>query len=202
MHRKSNSCILYGYMMTRKNIITLPETTLRERSVRIGYIDESVRQLSEDMVAATLDWEANRDSEVGVALAAVQVADLRRMTVVRNNIEDKNDTTFSTFINPEIVKREGTTVYEPEGCLSVPDIYGVVARHDRIKVKALDLEGKPVRLTLEGFLARVFQHEIDHMHGTLFIDHIEHDEYYRLSDDGRLLTLKPADLESYSFLKR
>ena len=78
-----------------------------------------------------------------------------------------------------------------EGCLSVKDLYGKVLRHTKVRVKALDENGREFRVTAEGFLARIFQHEIDHTEGKLFIDHIKNktDAFYRLSDDGNLTQL-------------
>jgi peptide deformylase len=171
--------------MTRADIIALPDKRLHERSRRIGHVDAEVEQLAKDMIAATLDWEASRPHEHGVALAAVQVGQLHRLIVVREDFEDKTNKTFSVFINPEIVKYEGEPEEDLEGCLSVKDIYGEVARYPKVKVKALNLKGLPVRLTVTGFLARVFQHEIDHTNGTLFIDHVKDvRKVFTLEEDG------------------
>lgn len=146
------------------------------------------------MKRATLDWEAGRPHEVGVALAAIQVDEPLRIIIVRNNFDDKEDKSFSVFINPEIVKREGKPEADFEGCLSVADVYGKVARYPKIRLRALNEEGKEVRLRAEGFLARVIQHEVDHTHGTVFIDHIKDDPkaFFKLSDEGKLI---PYDYE-------
>lgn len=177
--------------MNKDNIITLPDSHLRERSKKIGIISEDVVQLIEDMKTATLDWEDSRKHEVGVALAAVQVDKLLRVVIVRNDFDNKKDRTFQVFINPEITKYEGKKVEDYEGCLSIKDIYGKVARYEKVRVKAQDESGRPIRLTAEGFLARVFQHEIDHTNGTVFIDHIKDDPkaFFRLDDDGHLVEL-------------
>lgn len=175
-------------MATKEDIITLPNPHLRQRSKRVGVIDETVKQLIKDMEAATLDWEDSREHEVGVALAAVQIDQLLRVVVVRSNFDDKNDRTFITLINPEITKLEGEIEEDFEGCLSIKDTYGKVARHNKVKVKALDINGRPIRITAEGFLARVLQHEIDHTNGIVFVDHIreQKEAFYRLSDEGKL----------------
>lgn len=176
-------------MSTPKDrIITLPNAHLRQRSQKVGIVTDQIKQIVEQMQASTLDWEASRAHEVGVALAAVQIDQLYRIVVIRNNFDDKNDHGFRVFINPEITKLEGLIEEDFEGCLSVPDVYGRVKRHTRVKVKALNLEGKQFRITAEGFLARVFQHEIDHTNGKLFIDHIrdEPESFFRLSGDGKL----------------
>jgi peptide deformylase len=147
------------------------------------------------MSEATLSWEDSRDHEVGVALAAVQIGVLKRVVIIRNNFEDKSDRSFQVLINPKIIKTEGPLVEDYEGCLSVKDIYGKVPRAERVKIKATNVEGKEIRLTAEGFLARVIQHEIDHTNGVMFIDHIknEPERFYRLSDSGELKKLDYDD---------
>ena len=181
-------------MSSRKDIITLPNPHLRARSQKVGIITDEIKQLIADMEAATLDWEDNREHEVGVALAAVQVDKLYRVVVIRNNFDDKKDRGFLTLINPEIVKYEGEQDEDFEGCLSVTDIYGKVMRYNKVRVKALNQFGKEIRLTAEGFLARVLQHEIDHTNGILFVDHLKDnpDAFYRLEDDGKL---KPMEYD-------
>lgn len=175
-------------MATKDNIITLPNTHLRQRSKKVGVIDETVKQLIADMESATLDWEDSREHEVGVALAAVQIDQLYRVVVVRNNFDDKSDRSFITLINPEVTKLEGEIKEDYEGCLSILDTYGKVPRHNKVRVKALDIDGRPIRITAEGFLARVLQHEIDHTNGVVFIDHIKDkkEAFYRLSPEGKL----------------
>lgn len=174
--------------MNKDDIITLPNEHLRQRSKKVGIITNEIKQLIADMEAATLDWEDSRAHEVGVALAAVQIDSLLRVVVVRNDFDDKENRSFQTFINPEITKFEGKPEEDFEGCLSVKDIYGKVARYPKVRVKALDSDGQPIRLTAEGFLARVFQHEIDHTNGIVFIDHIKDkpESFFRLDNDGHL----------------
>lgn len=177
--------------MNRNDIISLPHTSLRQRSKKVGLITDDVKKLIQGMCEATLDWEDSRQHEIGVALAAVQVDHLLRIVVIRNNLEDKKDRTFQVFINPEITKYEGDIVEDYEGCLSIKDVYGKVPRHHKVRVKALDENGKPQRVTVEGFLARVFQHEIDHTHGVVFIDHIKDspEAFFRLDQEGHLTPL-------------
>ena len=177
--------------MTKDDIITLPNPHLRERSKRIGVVTPEVQTLIDAMESATIDWENSRDHEVGVALAAIQIDQPLRVVVVRNNFDDKQDHTFTTFINPEITKYEGELVEDYEGCLSVKDIYGKVPRHSKVRVKAIGMDGREFRVTAEGFLARIFQHEIDHTNGIVFIDHIRDnpEAFYHLSKDGNLEAL-------------
>ena len=177
--------------MTKEDIIALPNPSLRQRSRKVGLITPAIKKIIHDMQAATLDWEASREHEVGVALAAVQLDILYRIIVVRNDFNNKDDHSFSAFINPQITKLEGEIVEDFEGCLSIRDIYGKVPRHSRIRIKALDEHGKEIRVTAHDFLARIFQHEIDHTNGITFIDHIRHNEeaFYRLQPSGHLVKL-------------
>lgn len=180
--------------MDKSDIISLPSSHLRERSKKVNVITDEIKKLAKEMEEATLSWEDSRQHEVGVALAAVQVDRLDRLVIIRNNFQDKADRTFQTFINPEIIKKFGDLVEDYEGCLSIKDTYGKVPRYSKVKVKAKDLTGKEIRLTAEGFLARVFQHEIDHTNGIVFIDHIKdvRDAFFTLENNG---TLKPIDYE-------
>jgi peptide deformylase len=173
---------------TKTAIISLPNTSLRKRSRKVGLVSKEIRRIITDMQSATIDWEQSREHEVGVALAAVQIDELVKVIIIRDHPDNKDDHTFSIFINPEITKYEGDVEEDFEGCLSVKDIYGKVPRHTKVRVKALDINGKPVRVTAEGFLARVFQHEIDHTKGIVFIDHIKDkpEAFYKLTAAGDL----------------
>jgi peptide deformylase len=173
--------------MNRNDIITLPNQHLREKSKKIHVVTDEVKELIRHMEEATLDWEDHRPHELGVALAAVQIDNLFRVVVIRSDFDDKDNRTFFPLINPEIVKLEGSVKYDHEGCLSVKDIYGLVPRHSKVRVRAMDINGNEVRLKAEGFLARVLQHEIDHTNGLVFIDHIKDDDaFFKLNDDGEL----------------
>jgi peptide deformylase len=174
---------------TRKNIITLPNPRLREKSAKIREINDETLRLIDDMLAATLDWEASRPHEVAVALAAVQIDKLARVIIVREDFDDKDNHNFTVLINPEIVKLEGEIMTEQEGCLSVKDVYGLVPRYSKVRVKAIDISGREVRFKSPNpFLARVLQHEIDHCNGICFVDHIanDHDAFSILREDGEL----------------
>jgi peptide deformylase len=177
--------------MTKDDIIALPHPDLRKKSERVGVITPEIVQIITDMETAAIDWDMSREHEVGVALAAVQIDKLYKIVVVRNNYDDKSDHTFTAFINPEITKREGEIIEDYEGCLSVKNVYGKVKRHQKVKVKALDVDGKEFRVTAEGFLSRIFQHEIDHTNGIVFIDHIRDNPaaFFHLQDDGKLVPL-------------
>lgn len=174
--------------VTKDSIISLPNARLRQRSKRVPILTNEVRQVIQDMIDATVDWEDSRPHEVGVALAAVQIDRPYRIIVIRDDFEDKDNKTFKVFINPEIVKFEGDVEEDFEGCLSVTDIYGKVPRYSKVRVRALDMNGQSVRIKAEGFLARIFQHEVDHTNGLMFVDHLKDhkDSFYKLTDDGKL----------------
>ena len=175
-------------MATKNDIISLPDSHLHNRSRRVTVINDEILKIIADMQSATLDWEASRKHEVGVALAAIQIDQPYRIIAIRNNFDDKSDRTFSIFINPEIVKLEGEIEEDFEGCLSVPDIYGKVPRYEKIRMRALNEKGQEVRVRAEGFLARVLQHEVDHTKGLTFVDHIKDTPaaFYKLKSDGKL----------------
>lgn len=178
--------------MKKEDIITLPHPHLREKSAKVHVITDDTKQLVSDMTSASIDWEDSRPHEISAALAAVQIDRLERVVIIRSDFDDKAIRDFTTLINPEIVKLEGDIVYDYEGCLSVNNIYGHVPRHTKVRVKALDIQGREVRFKAEGFLARVLQHEIDHTNGTLFIDHIKDkkDAFYTLDEKGELQPLE------------
>ncbi len=185
----------------KKQLINIPNKILRMKSKRIGFVDNSIRRLAEEMIQTTLDYD--KESEIGAALAAVQIGEPLRMTVVRNDHENHDDEEFSTFINPEIVKASTEMVEDIEGCMSVAGIYGKVERHLKIKVKAQDLDGNQIRLTLEGFPARVFQHEIDHMNGIIFLDHItDSSKLLAVDANGKLKPMKEIPHEIEDELER
>lgn len=183
--------LLYLQVMKKEDIITLPNAHLRQKSARVHVVTDDTKQLIEDMTSAALDWEDSRPHEISAALAAVQIDKLERVVIVRTDFETKENRDFTVLINPEIVKTEGELVADYEGCLSVSKVYGKVPRWTKIRVRALDETGQPVRFKAEGFLARVIQHEIDHTNGMVFIDHIKDqtDAFYTLDENGELQPL-------------
>jgi peptide deformylase len=183
--------------MKKDAIITLPNSHLRQKSQRVHVITDETRQLVADMTSASIDWENSRPHEISAALAAVQIDQLERVVIVREDFDDKDNRSFIPLINPEIVKYEGQLVSDYEGCLSVSGrIYGKVPRYSRIRVKALDINGNTIRLKADGFLARVLQHEIDHCNGIVFIDRIRDDTsaFYQLDEKGEL---QPVDYDEH-----
>jgi peptide deformylase len=145
-------------------IITLPDRRLRLVSEPIGKITAETKALVEEMFSAM--YEAP-----GIGLAAIQLGVAQR--IVTMDLSKKEETAAPrVFINPEIIWRsEEQSVYE-EGCLSIPDVHEDVERAARVTVKYLDLDGTPQQSEAEGLFATCIQHEIDHLNGVLFIDHI------------------------------
>lgn len=181
-----------------KKIITLPHESLRTKSSKVHVITEEILTLIEDMQNSTLDWESTREHEVGVALAAVQINELKRVVIIRHDFNDKGNKEFDVYINPKIIKYEGDVIEDFEGCLSIKNVYGKVPRYTKVRVQALTLEGQEVRIKAEGFLARVFQHEIDHTNGTVFVDHIKNklNKLYKLTEDGKIEKLTDEEIKS------
>jgi len=136
----------------------LGSPVLRQHSEIVPSVDEDVRRLIADMFETM-------DAAKGIGLAANQVGVARRVAVV-----DVDDDRF-VMVNPRIVETEGRASAE-EGCLSIPEIYADVTRPDRVVVEALDAEGQLYRKEATGLKARAIQHEIDHLDGILFLDHL------------------------------
>lgn len=181
---------------THKNIITLPNDHLRQRSRRITQIDADTHQIISDMIAATLDWEAHRPNEVAVALAAVQIDKPVRIVIIRADFDNKENKNFQVLINPEITKYEGEIITDYEGCLSVKDVYGKVPRYSKIRGRAIDINGNQIKIkSTDPFLSRVLQHEVDHTNGICFVDHIAHDQ------DAFSVLTKSGDLVACPYSK-
>lgn len=181
---------------THKNIITLPNDHLRQRSRRVTQIDADTRQIISDMIAATLDWEAHRPNEVAVALAAVQIDKPVRIVIIRADFDNKENKNFQVLINPEITKYEGEIITDYEGCLSVKDVYGKVPRYSKIRGRAIDINGNRIKIkSTDPFLSRVLQHEVDHTNGICFVDHIAHDQ------DAFSVLTKSGDLVACPYSK-
>ena len=175
-------------------IITTPDERLREKSEKVGKIDDEIRKIIADMRKLSLDWEKEHPYELSAAMAAPQMGVLKRIIIIRDDMEDKKNASFTALINPEVIKAEGKPKKDYEGCLSVPSIYGMVPRATKVRVKAKLEDGTEVRIKATDELARTLLHEIDHLNGILFIDHIrdEKDAFYEMNDKGDLV---PVDYD-------
>ena len=150
--------------MSIKPLIILPDPVLRQVSKPVERIDAPLLKLADDMLETMYDAP-------GIGLAAIQVGEPLRMLVIDLAKEGEKPAP-QVFINPEIVASgDERSVYE-EGCLSIPDYYAEVERPATVRVKYLDRDGKPQVTEADGLLATCLQHEIDHLNGVLFIDHI------------------------------
>ena len=144
-------------------IFTYPDTVLRAKAEPVENIVEEIRGLADNMCEAMY-------SAMGIGLAANQVGELKRIIVYDVNQTEAGPNP-AILINPEIILTDGDVVQE-ESCLSVVDFSAEVARKEKIKVRGVDKDGNPVDIEADGLLARCLQHEIDHLNGVLFIDHI------------------------------
>lgn len=146
-----------------RTILTYPDSELRKKSVPVTIITDSIRELVQDLAETMY-------AAPGIGLAAPQVGVHQRVIVI--DLSGRNEPPdLIVAINPTIIHAEGEA-YEEEGCLSVPDYAANVRRHARVIVKALDLEGVERTWKAEDLLAIAFQHEIDHLEGVLFVDHL------------------------------
>lgn len=148
------------------DIVEIGDPVLRRKAHKITQIDRDIRLLADDML------ETLRDSG-GVGLAAPQVGESIRMIVIEypedDSVENSPMKTYKV-INPEIIWRSEETVVGSEGCLSIPGYVGNVERNESIKVKGLSVFGRPLKISVSGWMARIFQHEIDHLEGICYID--------------------------------
>lgn len=176
-------------------IITTPDPRLRTKCRKVNKITPEVADIVAAMRQASLEWEKSHPFELSAAMAAPQLGFDRRIIIIRDDLEDKKNLSFTALIDPEIIKAEGKLEKDYEGCLSVPSIYGLVERPTKVKIKALLEDGTPVRIKAEGSLARTLLHEIDHLDGVLFIDHIKDipNAFFKMNDQGEL---DPVDYDT------
>jgi peptide deformylase len=187
--------------MATYRVMRFDEPPLRRKAKKVKEFDDGLKALAQDMLETM-------HASNGVGLAAPQVGISQRLIVVQlppeEPAEEEGETPAAeqqppapspvfVLANPEIVEQSEEQEVDEEGCLSVPGIVGEVSRPAVIKLRAQNLKGKPVRLTAEGYLARVFQHEMDHLDGVLFIDRVEGaDKLRRITRDGASKPIEPA----------
>ena len=158
--------------MATLEIRKFPDPVLRRKARPIRRVDDAVRKLARDMI------ETMREAN-GAGLAANQVGVLQRLVVLRLPEEEPR-----VLVNPEITGREGAREVE-EGCLSIPGYVGLFTRAVRLKARALDESGGRFRLTAEELLAQIIEHEVDHLNGILYLDHLKsHEDLCELGQDG------------------
>jgi peptide deformylase len=150
--------------MALLEILKYPDKFLKHTATPVAEINDDILQLIDDMAETMYE-------EPGMGLAATQVCRDERLFVY-NTSEDMEKREYDVLINPEIISNEGIKVIEKEGCLSVPDFKANVKRFASVTVSGLNRKGESVRLEAQDIMAAVFQHEIDHLNGILFIEHI------------------------------
>ena len=151
-------------IMNKLDILTFPDKTLTRQTSPLDNIDGKVQEMIDGMANTMYDAP-------GIGLAAIQVGWEKSVLIYDISPRDESRE-LNVLVNPKIITREGQILSENEGCLSVPDFRADVKRSEFVTVKGHDREGNPIRLDAEGILAIVLQHEIDHLNGTLFIEHI------------------------------
>ncbi len=155
--------------MALLTILEYPDPRLRTRAAPVERVDASIRKLADDLLETMY-------AAPGIGLAATQVDVHRRVLVL--DISEERDSPLC-LINPELVFTDGQTASE-EGCLSVPEFVDYVERAERIRVRALDREGRPMEFDADGLLAICIQHEMDHLEGKLFVDYVSELKRQRL----------------------
>ena len=159
--------------MAIRKILEIPNPILRQRAKKVRRVDKKLLELAHDMV------ETMREAG-GVGLAANQVGELRRLIVIQLPEEEE----AHIYINPEILRREGQREVE-EGCLSYPGYKGVVNRSMWVKFGALDHTETAVKIKAECLLAQAMEHEVDHLNGILYLDHLaDHTKLYPVDENG------------------
>ncbi|MFN2136474.1 MAG: peptide deformylase [Candidatus Promineifilaceae bacterium] len=176
-------------------IVTLPDKILRQKTRPVTAFDDELQQLIDDMI------ETMREAP-GVGLAAPQIGKSLRLAVIEtlpeldesgNEIEDSRE--LFVIANPEIVSFSRKMVEGVEGCLSIPGYVGAVDRSVEVKIRAQDRNGKPLRLKAKDWTARIFQHEIDHLDGVLYIDRLVDEESFWTEEEFEALQAEDEEGE-------
>jgi peptide deformylase len=149
---------------------------LNDKSVDIDKFDEELIRLADDMYNTMIENH-------GIGLAAPQVGILKKLIVIDTKEDEGKNGSRLNLVNPKIVAYSARTIDMEEGCLSVPGVYAKVTRPISVKIEAQDLEGKEFTMKARGLLARVIQHEIDHLKGVLFVEKVDNDLFKTLEPD-------------------
>ncbi len=181
--------------MTVLEIVKLPNAILRQKTRPITKFDDELQQLIDNMI------ETMRDAP-GVGLAAPQIGKPLKLTVIETlaDISEEGDEIEESrelyvLINPEVIWESREELLGIEGCLSIPGYVGEVARAEKIRVRALDRNGRKIRLRLSGWTARIFQHEIDHLSGILYIDKLTEKEHFWTEEQFQAMQEEDDDAE-------
>ena len=150
--------------MSILEVLTYPDKFLSKPTKTIENIDGKIQKIIDNMAETMYDAP-------GAGLAAIQVG-FDKSIIIYDSLPGEKEKSLQVLLNPEILESDGEIVSENEGCLSVPDFTSDVKRSSLVLVEGIDREGKPVKIEVEGYLAIVLQHEIDHLNGILFIEHL------------------------------
>jgi peptide deformylase len=172
----------YLNAMAIRRILTVPDPVLKQRSQPVEAVDDGVRALMDDMLETMY-------AAPGIGLAAIQIGVPKRV-IVMDLAREGEEPQPRYFVNPEIVEANDELLPYEEGCLSVPDIYDEVERPSRVRIRYLNYRGEPVEEVAEGLYAVCIQHELDHLNGVLFIDHLS-----RLKRQRAIQKVKKAERE-------
>jgi len=155
--------------MSLRTIITLPDPILRRKSHKVTSFDRSFQDLVDDMIATMRQAP-------GVGLAAPQIGVPDRLIVVEygDEVDEEIPKKLYVIANPEIIQSSEEKVTAIEACLSVPGLVGELERFEQVVMRGLNRFGKPARIKAKGWLARIFQHEMDHLDGVLYVDRASH----------------------------
>ncbi len=182
--------------MKKVEIITSPNPILRKKAKEVEKIDVNAMEIIEDMILALESSEIE-----GLAIAAPQIGKSVRIIIVR--VREQRDKEgkiiqkaipLTAYINPKITRFSKEKVSIEEGCLSCPNLYGEVDRPKKVRLEAKDIKGKKIKINASGLLARVFQHEIDHLDGILFID--------KVIDKSKIREIDPVEREKEKSKRR
>jgi peptide deformylase len=169
--------------MSIRKIETTPSPVLRKKAKKVFKVDKNIKKLISDM-------KETMQKSGGIGIAAPQVGESLRIIVIelrggkRSNGEEMPEFPLTVCINPEIKKYSTETEISEEGCLSVPDIWGSVERFKKIEVSAENEKGEKIKIDVSDLVARVFQHEIDHLEGILYTDKVDYKTLHKINSEG------------------
>jgi peptide deformylase len=170
-------------------ITTVPASILRGKAKKISRVDSSVNHIINDMIDTL-------HNEGGIGLAAPQINVPLRIIIIESKSDKETASPkiesipLTILINPEIIKTSKEYDEREEGCLSIPNVWGVVRRHSKVVVRGLDKNGQKIKIKSSGLLARVLQHEIDHLDGILFTDKADFDTIHKITPDGKQIKIE------------
>lgn len=185
-----------------KKLVQAPSAILRKKSVLVNIIDTNIKSKAVDMIDTALDWEKGQKYWKSAAIAANQIGYQEAIVAIR----DDSSEGMSIYYNPRIVWKNNKKIKSHEGCLSVAKCSGIVYRASSVRVEALNNKGEKININAHGFASIVWQHEIDHLNGKVFYDHVKSDDQMGFIDEkGRFVidkSIRPSLLKAETDLKK